>query len=120
MLSEHDVQQQEMRKRAASEQSESESPESSKSPMPTSTKSPITTTFSIVVGTQKPSTTSTTAAASPLPSILDSMSVNSNGVTASCLTFISTFLANSTFKECYPLSMLFDVSLEPQLGASGI
>jgi hypothetical protein len=34
-----------------------------------------------------------------------------NGGPSPCKAFIDSFLENPTFKECYPLSMLFDVSI---------
>lgn len=77
--------------------------------------STITTTFAIAVtttGSQSTPTsatqTSTTAPSSPLPSPLDSMSSNFTG--SSCPTFINSFLTNPTFKQCYPFSMLLQVS----------
>lgn len=50
------------------------------------------------------STTST----SPLPSPFDS-SLGNNFTAASCPTFFQSFLSNSTFSECLPLSLLLQV-----------
>jgi hypothetical protein len=36
-----------------------------------------------------------------------------DGAAAPCPIFINSFLTNPTFKQCYPLSMLFDVSVTP-------
>ncbi|KAL1843689.1 hypothetical protein VTJ49DRAFT_389 [Mycothermus thermophilus] len=98
-----------------------ESSSSSESPKPTSTSSgssssaSVTTTFSIGVTSTKPASTSTTAAsASPLPSILDSLfsdfTPDPNGGEPPCQKFINSFLQDPTFKQCYPLSMLLDLS----------
>ncbi|KAK3302425.1 uncharacterized protein B0T15DRAFT_496889 [Chaetomium strumarium] len=93
-----------------------ESPESTESSQPsrTSEGGSVTTTFSIAVGTLIPTSTSTTASASPLPSILDSLASNftagPDGQPAPCPIFINNFLNDPTFKKCYPLSMLFDNS----------
>ncbi|KAK4039954.1 hypothetical protein C8A01DRAFT_36006 [Parachaetomium inaequale] len=119
MLPAHELQRRKVQKRATSEESESttessdsttESSERSK----TSATASVTTTFSIAVGSSKPSSSSTTVSASPLPSILDSMasefSPGPNGAAAPCPIFINSFLTNPTFKKCYPLSMLFDRS----------
>ena len=80
----------------------------------------MTSTFSVAVGstTSKSSSSTSSAAASPLPSILDSMSpadfMNDAGQSStSCPAFFNSFLANSTFQECYSLAMLFDVSAPP-------
>ncbi|KAK4151256.1 hypothetical protein C8A00DRAFT_17322 [Chaetomidium leptoderma] len=119
VLSEQHVQRRTVQKRATSEESEfTESTESTESSQPskTSASRSVTTTFSIAVGTgtPKPSSSTTTASASPLPSILDSMSSDfapgPNGESPPCPIFINSFLADPTFKQCYPLSMLFDRS----------
>lgn len=57
---------------------------------------------------------STVASASPLPSPLDG-SISSNfsqpsSGTNNCPAFINDFLANPTFKQCYPFSLLLQVS----------
>ncbi|KAL2255209.1 hypothetical protein VTK26DRAFT_3864 [Humicola hyalothermophila] len=122
MLSEYEIQMRRAR-RAESESSESsESHESTESSAPSKTSSEsdlVTTTFEIDVGTQKTTaasttTTTTTVPPSPFPSILDSLSNDftegPDGAPAPCPIFIRSFLANSTFRECYPLSMLFDGS----------
>lgn len=62
---------------------------------------------------------SATASASPLPSPLDgglssNFSKPSSG-TNNCPTFFDDFLANPTFKQCYPFSLLLQVSYsQPQ------
>ncbi|KAL2164178.1 hypothetical protein VTH06DRAFT_3392 [Thermothelomyces fergusii] len=104
-------------------------------PSKTSKTQPLTTTFSIGVGSETPSssapcstsTSSTTASASPLPSILDSLvddfAPGPDGEPSTCPTFIRSFLADPNFKECYPLSMLFDSSrsfFEAQRSSVGI
>ncbi|KAK3990543.1 hypothetical protein QBC44DRAFT_341676 [Cladorrhinum sp. PSN332] len=76
-------------------------------------KPSVTTTFSIVVG--KPTTTSTSITPpGALPSILDSLvsdfTGGSGGDASNCPKFINTFLNSQQFKDCYPLSMLFDNS----------
>ncbi|KAH6850030.1 hypothetical protein B0I37DRAFT_102812 [Chaetomium sp. MPI-CAGE-AT-0009] len=105
VLPEHEIQRRRVQKRATSDgPEESDSTESSE-PSKTSATRSVTTTFSIGVGSPKTSSTSTTAAASPLPSILDSVA---SGFSAStCPVFINTFLNDPNFKQCYPLSMLF-------------
>ncbi|KAL2016744.1 hypothetical protein VTK56DRAFT_3133 [Thermocarpiscus australiensis] len=104
MRSEHHVERQREQKRATSEGSSTTNPASDS----------VTTTFSIAVGTPKPSSTSTSVSTSPLPSILDSLSSDfspgPNGETPPCPIFINSFLRNDTFKQCYPLSMLFERS----------
>ncbi|KAL2133891.1 hypothetical protein VTI74DRAFT_1507 [Chaetomium olivicolor] len=92
----------------------STSPESTatSAPSKTSASESITTTFSVAVGTPKPSSTVWTSA---LPTPLDSLSSSDfvsgpNGEASPCPTFIHSFLNSPTFKECYPLSMLFDKS----------
>ncbi|KAK4106021.1 hypothetical protein N658DRAFT_414512 [Parathielavia hyrcaniae] len=113
MFSEQDAERRKVQKRDTSDDSESTSTESSDSPE-TSRSVSVTTTFSIAVGTPSPSGTSTTASTSPLPSIFDSLPADfepgPNGQPSNCLNFINAFLTNSTFQECYPLSMLFDKS----------
>lgn len=116
MLPEHEIQRRRAEKRAAED--EPESTESSE-PSRTSASGSVTTTFSIAVGTPKSASSSTSVSASPLPSILDSMSSDftpgPNGEASPCPNFINSFLTNPTFKECYPLSMLFDVSTVPAM-----
>ena len=76
-----------------------------------------TTVISIEVPT---STTSKRAAAAtpaaatgPLPSPMDSVpSTFSADSSSNCPAFIQSFLADSTFKSCYPFSMLLQVSLK--------
>jgi hypothetical protein len=114
----HEIQRRKGQKRATEEEEstteESDSKTESSKPSKTSASGSVTTTFSIAVGSSKPSTSSTTVSASPLPSILDSMasefSPGPDGAAAPCPIFINSFLTNPTFKQCYPLSMLFDRS----------
>lgn len=72
----------------------------------------VTTTIEIRVSTTTSEPTTTTIAASPLPSPFDSalaanFTGNSNGA---CPIFINAFLTNSTFKQCYPFSVLLQGS----------
>lgn len=110
MLSEQDVQLRRARRAAASESSESSEPSKTSSETDS-----VTTTQVLSVGTQKPSAASTSVPPSPLPSILDSLSngfvKGPNDGPAPCPIFIKSFLDNPTFKSCYPLALLFDVSL---------
>jgi hypothetical protein len=112
MLSEQEVQGRKVQKRQ-DESDESETIESSK-PTKTEESGSVTTTFSIAVGKPKSTSSSTSVSASPLPSILDSMSADfakgPNGGDPPCPRFINSFLTNPQFHECYPLSMLLDVS----------
>ncbi|CAJ2507031.1 Uu.00g082170.m01.CDS01 [Anthostomella pinea] len=72
-----------------------------------------TTTIEINISTVTAATaapTSTTAAASELPAPFDgalSANFSSDGT---CPEFINNFLGNSTFKECYPVSLLIQSS----------
>lgn len=50
----------------------------------------------------------------PLPRPFDT-SLGSNFTSASCPNFFSSFLGNSTFTSCLPLSLLLQVSLDPSL-----
>jgi hypothetical protein len=105
MLPEHETQRRRVQKRATSDEPEESDSTESSEPSKTSATRSVTTTFSIGVGSPKTSSTSTTAAASPLPSILDSVA---SGFSApSCPVFINSFLNDPDFKQCYPLSMLF-------------
>ena len=75
-----------------------------------------TTTVEFAVSTATSEPTSTTAvAASPLPSPLDTVGSNftGDGGSAACPSFINSFLANPTFKQCYPFSMLLQVRTCP-------
>ncbi|KAK4189531.1 hypothetical protein QBC35DRAFT_380104 [Podospora australis] len=76
---------------------------------PSATRS-VTTTFSIVVS----KSTSTSVAASALPTPLDSMSNDftpgSGGETSNCPRFINNFRNSEDFKSCYPLSLLLENS----------
>lgn len=51
-----------------------------------------------------------TTAASPLPSAFDS-GLGTNFSSQTCQNFMTSFLANSTFKECLPVSLMLQVSL---------
>ena len=65
----------------------------------------------ITTGTSPTRTTpSSTGPTSPLPSPFDS-NLSSNFSNNNCASFISTFLSSSTFKQCYPFSMLLQVGL---------
>lgn len=101
------------------EESATTTESSSEEPSETAPSRSVTTTFTIGIGTPSHSKTTSAASstivpASPLPSILDSMAANfqggPNGEPPACPVFINSFLADPTFKQCYPLSMLFDVS----------
>ncbi|ORY70092.1 uncharacterized protein BCR38DRAFT_332331 [Pseudomassariella vexata] len=73
----------------------------------------VTTTIAIDVSTAtaKPTQT-TTAVSSPLPSPFDTaLAANFSGTSGNCPSFINTILTNSTFKQCYPFSMLLQGSL---------
>lgn len=73
-----------------------------------------TTTFSIAVATTTQSkTTSSTVPTSPLPSPLDgALSANFTGENGQrkCPAFINSFLGDPIFKQCYPFSLLLQVS----------
>lgn len=79
----------------------------------------VTTTFEIAVSTATGTTTKTTTApTSPLPRPLDS-NLSTNFTTSPdgsipCPKFLNSFLTDERFKQCYPLSMLLQVS-EPVL-----
>ncbi|KAH6636228.1 hypothetical protein F5144DRAFT_171308 [Chaetomium tenue] len=110
----HEVQRRKVQRRATSDEPEESDSTKSSEPSKTSAVHSVTTTFTIGGGSPKASSTSTTVAASPLPSILDSVpsqfSLGPNGEAAPCPIFINNFLDNPDFKRCYPLSMLFDTS----------
>jgi hypothetical protein len=53
----------------------------------------------------------TTAAASPLPSVFDGALAANFSTDKMCPDFINEFLSNDTFKACYPVSLLFQVRL---------
>ncbi|KAL2156421.1 hypothetical protein VTH82DRAFT_1166 [Thermothelomyces myriococcoides] len=109
-----------VQRRATSEDSETSTEDSE--PSKTSATRSVTTTFSIGVESEIPSSSSrsrstssssTTASASPLPSVLDSLpefEPGPDGEPSPCRTFIDSFLADTDFKGCYPLSMLLDSS----------
>jgi hypothetical protein len=114
MSHEHEIRRRKVQKRATSDEPEESDSTESSEPSKTSATHSVTTTFSIGVGSPKSSSTSTTAAASALPSILDSVaaefSLGPNGEPAPCPIFINSFLNDPDFKQCYPLSMLFSGS----------
>lgn len=124
---EHEIRRRQVQKRATLDEpeegdsTESDEPEEADStessePSKTSASHSVTTTFTIGAGLPKTSTTSTTVAASPLPSILDNVpsgffSPGPNNGPAPCPIFINSFLDNPDFKRCYPISMLIQVSV---------
>lgn len=61
--------------------------------------------------TSTASTTSASQTSSPLPSLFDSG--YSSNITTTCANFFTDFLSNSTFKSCYPFSLLLQVSSIP-------
>ncbi|KAK4239864.1 hypothetical protein C8A03DRAFT_32058 [Achaetomium macrosporum] len=111
ILPEQEIEGRKMRRQATTEPSESAE---SSQPSKTSERGSVTTTFSIAVGTLRTTSTSTSVSSSPLPSILDSLASDftpgPDGAAAPCPIFINSFLNDPTFKQCYPLSMLFDSS----------
>jgi len=54
--------------------------------------------------------TTTTAAASPLPSPFDGALAANFSNDDTCPNFINAFLSDATFKSCYPVSLLLQVS----------
>lgn len=71
-----------------------------------SAKTPTPTTTQLSKSTSSPSS-------SPLPEPFDNTPASafqSSGSTDSCPNFISSLLSNPTFKSCYPLSMMLQVS----------
>ena len=98
MLSEDEIEMRTMRKRAEE-------------------KPKITTTFSIAVSTVTQAATTSTVPASPLPSPFDgalssNFTKDEDGI-ARCPAFLNSFLTAPTFKQCYPLSLLLQVSFFP-------
>lgn len=62
--------------------------------------------------TSKRAASTPAAASGPLPSPMDSLPVTfSDDASGKCPAFIQSFLADDTFKSCYPFSMLLQVSL---------
>jgi hypothetical protein len=60
-------------------------------------------------------TSSAAATSSPLPEPFDNTPASafqSSGSTDACPKFISSLLSNPTFKSCYPLSMMLQVSFD--------
>ncbi|KAI0017326.1 hypothetical protein F4780DRAFT_611723 [Xylariomycetidae sp. FL0641] len=72
-------------------------------------KAATTTAVEINVSTVTTKPTSTTATASPLPSPFDG-ALAANYSDEQCPKFINSFLANSTFRDCYPVSLLLQSS----------
>lgn len=63
--------------------------------------------------TSKRAAATPAAALGPLPSPMDSMPVTfSDDTSGKCPAFIQSFLADNTFKSCYPFAMLLQVSLK--------
>lgn len=72
-------------------------------------RSPATQTFEVDVSAATSVPTTTTVATGPLPTPFDgALAANFSGDDGggSCLDFITGFLEDPTFQECYPLSML--------------
>ncbi|KAI1393925.1 uncharacterized protein F4822DRAFT_386397 [Hypoxylon trugodes] len=70
---------------------------------------PATETYKLDVSTATAIPTTTTVATGPLPTPFDgALAANFSGDDGggSCLDFINSFLADPTFQECYPLSLL--------------
>lgn len=83
-------------------------------------RSPATQTFEVDVSAATSVPTTTTVATGPLPTPFDgALAANFSGDDGggSCLDFITGFLEDPTFQECYPLSMLLKAS-SPILSAS--
>lgn len=59
----------------------------------------------------------TTDSASPLPSPFDT-TLGNNFTTTTCPAFFTSFLSNSTFNDCVPLSLLLQVRYLPRLVTS--
>lgn len=99
-----DEEHRELRRRAAA-------PKETSQPAATATATTeIVIDASTVTDSASPAAT-TTAAASPLPSPFDgALAANFSGDDA-CPTYINEFLSNATFKACYPISLLLQVSL---------
>ncbi|KAI0429202.1 hypothetical protein F5Y09DRAFT_342937 [Xylaria sp. FL1042] len=96
-----DEEHRELRRRAAAPK---------ESPQPTRTTEIVIDASTVTVTDSDNPATTTTAAASPLPSPFDgALAANFSGDN-SCPTFINDFLSNSTFKACYPISLLLQGS----------
>jgi len=112
MFSEHNLAWHKFKQRAEEEETEIATA--------TAKTASVTSTFSISLGTAKPTTTTSSSsstsipAPSSLPTIFDTLAVNwvpaDDGGTPRCMEFINAFLADPTFQECYPLSLLMHVS----------
>lgn len=75
----------------------------------TKTRSTVTITGTATTTTGKTTTTLKTSS-SALPSVFDGNLASNFSTGTSCPTFISNFLADATFKKCYPFSMLLQGS----------
>ncbi|KAK8090199.1 hypothetical protein PG997_005160 [Apiospora hydei] len=70
--------------------------------------------------TSKRSAVTPAAATGPLPSPMDSLPTTfPDDVTGKCPAFIQSFLADNTFKSCYPFSMLLQVKFNPESTMGG-
>ncbi|KAF3484148.1 uncharacterized protein GIQ15_03472 [Arthroderma uncinatum] len=101
-----------LQRRAESDSSLHPSPTSKKQPKPTSgsgstTLPPILSTPTGTVGTSIVVATPT-ASAGPLPTAFDTS--RSDNTTVKCSAFFDTFLSNSTFNDCVPISLLLKTS----------
>lgn len=76
--------------------------------------SEATSTIQISVGTHAATPSMATVAASPLPSPFDgALAANFSGENdGACPNFINGFLSDAKFKQCYPFSLLLQVSRE--------
>ncbi|EPE10333.1 c6 zinc finger domain containing protein [Ophiostoma piceae UAMH 11346] len=79
-------------------------------PATTKTRSTVTITGTGTTTTGKTTTKSKTTSSSPLPSVFDGNLASNFSTGSACPTFISNFLADPTFKKCYPFSMLLQGS----------
>lgn len=77
---------------------------------------PTTTSDSELSSASPTKSATTTAPASPLPIPFDG-NIGTNFTAESCPSFINGFLTSPTFKSCYPLSMLLQVSRHDAAGA---
>ncbi|KAH8674047.1 hypothetical protein BX600DRAFT_224296 [Xylariales sp. PMI_506] len=92
------------RANAESHSSSSSSASTSDSDSTTTLTIAVTTTTSSASATK--ATTTTSSASSALPSPFDSVLSSNFSGGDNCPTFIESFLADATFKSCYPFSML--------------
>ncbi|KAI1117072.1 hypothetical protein F5Y14DRAFT_448458 [Nemania sp. NC0429] len=108
-----DEEHRELRRREAAPKEEAPKETSSTATATTTT----TTTTEVVVDVSKITdssasdpVSSTSAAASPLPSPFDGALAANFSTGQSCPNFINAFLSNATFKACYPVSLLLQGS----------